>query len=98
MKYRELLPIAEYQRQACSCTPPTRGSCIMGTTEARDRLTRNGKDKRDSEDEWIVVKVPKKMKGKFFLADFCDGDSEDEFQWLEGPYLLETSLWLISWG
>ncbi len=36
------------------------------------------------------MKVPKKMKGKFFFADFCDGDSEDEFQWLEGPYLMEN--------
>ncbi len=88
--YTELLPIAGYQRQACSCVPPTRDTCIMGTKEALERLTRNEKDKLDSEDEWIILKVPKKTKGKFFFADFCDGDSEDEFQWLERPYLMEN--------
>jgi hypothetical protein len=67
--------------------PPTRGSCFLGTTEALSRLTRNNKDKKDLDDEWVIIKVPKKMKGKFFFAIFCDGDSEDEFQWLEGPYL-----------
>ncbi len=54
------------------------------------RLTKGEKDAMDSDDEWIVIKVPKKMKGKFFFADFCDGDSEDEFQWLEGPYLQKS--------
>jgi hypothetical protein len=62
----------------------------MGTTKALDRLTRNEKDQLDSQDEWIVLKVPKKKKGKFFFADFRDGDSEDEFQWLEGLYLQES--------
>ena len=32
----------------------------------------------------------KENEREVFLADFCDGDSEDEFQWLEGPYLLEN--------
>ena len=85
---RELLPIAGDQRQADSLEPPTRSTCTMGISEALDRLTRNENDKQDSEDEWIVIKVPKKKRGKFFLVDFCDGDSEDEFQWLEGPYRL----------
>jgi hypothetical protein len=54
------------------------------------KIDKKQKDKLDSKDEWIILKVPKKMKGKFFFADFCDGDSEDEFQWLEGPYLMEN--------
>jgi hypothetical protein len=85
--YRGVLPTAGYQRPACSYIPPTRGSCFMGTTEALGRLTKSEKDDLDSDDEWIVIKVPKKMNGKFFFADFCDGDSEDEFQRLKGPYL-----------
>jgi hypothetical protein len=35
--------------------------------------------------EWIVLKIPKGNK-TFFLADFVDGDMEDEKEWLEGPY------------
>ncbi len=43
IEYTELLPIAGYQRQACSCAPPTRDTWIMGTKEALERLTRNKK-------------------------------------------------------
>ncbi len=49
---------------------PLATTCIMGTKEALERLTGNEKDKSDSEDEWIILKVPKKMKGKFFFAVF----------------------------
>ena len=65
----------------------TRGDCWMGTTEALGRLTKHNKEDLNSEDEWLILKVPKKAKGKIFFADYCGGDSEDEFHWLEGPYL-----------
>ena len=87
---RKVLPTAGFKRAASSYISPTRGSCVVGTNEALSRLTRNSKDKEDYEDEWIIIKVPKKMNRKFFFADFCDGDSEDEFQWLEGPYLQKS--------
>ena len=64
----------------------TRGDCVMNTTEALHRLTRDGRYNWDKEDEWIIIKVPKKANGKIFYVDYCDGDSEDEFHWLEGPY------------
>ena len=61
----------------------------MSTTEALYRLTSNEKDKWDEEDEWLVIKVPKRTQHKIFYVDYCDGDSEDELHWLEGPYLQE---------
>ena len=67
----------------------TRGDCVMNTTEALFRLTKNEKDKWDEEDEWLIIKVPKKGK-KWFLVDYGDGDVEDEFDWLEGPYLQQS--------
>jgi hypothetical protein len=64
----------------------TRGDCVMSTTEALYRLIRNERDKWDEEDEWLIIKVPRKNKNVFYI-DYCDGDVEDEFHWLEGPYL-----------
>jgi hypothetical protein len=61
--------------------------CAMSTTEALHRLTRNEKDERNEEDEWLIIKVSRKQKNKYFMVDYCDGDTEDEFHWLEGPYL-----------
>ena len=87
LPYRGVLPTAGYQRPASSFVPPTRGSCFIGTAEALHRLTGNEKEECDERDEWIIIKVPKKAKGKIFFADYCDGDYEDEFHWLEGPYL-----------
>ena len=78
-----------YQRPTGTSPPHTRGSCIMGIKEALHRLTSNDKDKSDEEDEWIVIKVPKRTQHKIFFVDYCDGDSEDELHWLEGPYLQE---------
>ena len=52
----------------------------MSTTEALYRLTRNDRDNWDEDDEWFIIKVPKSF------VDYCDGDAEDEFHWLEGPY------------
>ncbi len=63
----------------------------MSTTEALCRLTSNDKDKWDEEDEWIVIKAPKKTQHKIFFVDYCDGDSEDETHWLEGPYLQQET-------
>ncbi len=31
-------------------------------------------------------KVPKKMRNKSFMVNYCDGDAEDGFHWLEGPH------------
>jgi hypothetical protein len=40
------------------------------------------------ESEWLIIKVPKEMQqeGELFLVDYVDGDTEDEFKWLEGPH------------
>jgi hypothetical protein len=35
--------------------------------------------------EWIVLKIPK-GNDSYFLADFVDGDKEDEKEWLESPF------------
>ena len=85
------LPTAEYQRPAFSSITPTRESCFMGTTKALHQLTRNDKEVWNDRDEWLIIKVPKKDKEIFFV-DYCDGDSEDEFHWLEGPYLQQQSV------
>jgi hypothetical protein len=61
----------------------------MNTTEALYHLTSNGKEKCDKEDEWLIIKVPKRTQHKIFFVDYCDGDSEDELHWLEVPYLQE---------
>jgi hypothetical protein len=66
----------------------TRGDCNISTAEALYRLTKNERDKWDDDDEWFIIKVPKKKKNWFYV-DYCDGDTEDEFHWLEGPYLQE---------
>ena len=39
----------------------------------------------DPDAEWIVLKIPK-GNDSYFLADFVDGDREDEKEWLEGPF------------
>ena len=66
----------------------TREDCNVTTAEALYRLTKNERDKWDDDDEWVIIKVPKKKKNWFYV-DYCDGDTEDEFHWLEGPYLQE---------
>ncbi len=38
-------------------------------------------------DEWLIIKVPRNQRLKYFMVDYCDGDNEDEYHWLEGPYL-----------
>ena len=65
-----------------------RGDCIMSTTEALYKLTKFEEDKYDEKDEWLIIRVPKNDKRSFFV-DFCDGDAEDEFFWMEGPYRSE---------
>jgi hypothetical protein len=40
----------------------------------------------DGEREWLIIKVPKKMKNKSFMVDYCDGHAEDEFKWLYTVY------------
>ena len=59
----------------------TRGDCVMATTEALYNLTKFDEDRYDAEDEWLVIRVPKKDKRSFFV-DYCDGDGDDEFFWL----------------
>ena len=58
----------------------------MGTTEVLHRLTRDDKLELNVKDEWLIIKVPKGCKEIMFV-DYCDGDAEYEFHWLEGPYL-----------
>ena len=69
---------------------PTRGDGVMRTTEALDRLTKYKEDDLVEEDEWIIIRVPKKVKKDYFLVDYCDGDEWDEYEWLEGPHLQST--------
>ena len=57
-----------YQRPTGTSPPHTRGSCIMGIREALHRLTSNDKDKSDEEDEWIVIKVPKREHNTRFSS------------------------------
>ena len=57
---------------------PTSGDKIMTTSEALEMLTRNGKED-DEENAWLIIKAPKKLKGKGFLVDYCDGDEKDEY-------------------
>jgi len=78
-------PSAGCRRPATLQSKSTRGACIMGTREALDRLTSFEKEDYDSGDEWMIIRVPRKNKNSFFV-DYCDGDTEDEFNWLEGPY------------
>jgi hypothetical protein len=83
---REVFTSSSYPEGQDDRDVATRGECFMSTTEALYRLTRNERDKWDEEDEWLIIKVPRKNK-KVFYVDYCDGDVEDEFHWLEGPYL-----------
>ena len=62
----------------------------MSTSEALQRLT-NDAILDDGESEWLIVKVPKTLKGRSFLVDYVDGDTEDEFKWLEGPHSQEDT-------
>jgi hypothetical protein len=64
---------------------PTAGDRIMTTSEALKMLTRNGKED-DEENARLIIKAPKKYKGKAFLVDYCDGDEKDEYHWLQGPH------------
>ena len=49
-------------------------------------MTRYGREPHDPDDAWLILRVPAMANGTIFLVDFCDGDLEDEFHWLEGPY------------
>ena len=69
---------------------PRRRGGSMITTEALDRLTKYEEDDLVEEDEWIIIRVPKKVKKDYFLVDYCDGDEWDEYEWLEGPHLQST--------
>jgi hypothetical protein len=60
----------------------------MGASEALNKLT-NEKDEDQDDSEWLIIKVSKKTKRESFMVDYCDGDSEDEYQWLEGPHDLQ---------
>jgi hypothetical protein len=68
--------------------PSTREGCLMGASEALEKLT-NEKDEDHDDSEWLIIKVSKKTKKESFMVDYCDGDSEDEYQWLEGPHDLQ---------
>ncbi len=52
---------------------PARGECIMSTASVLQKLTEFDTCGEDSESEWLIIKVPKQMKNKSFLVDYCDG-------------------------
>ncbi len=58
----------------------------MSTASALQKLTEFEAGDEDDDSEWLIIKVPKKMKSKSFLVDYCDGDAEDDYKWLEGPH------------
>jgi hypothetical protein len=62
----------------------------MSATEALDQLTKMVKDE-NKDCEWLVIKIPKKSERELFWVNYCDGDAEDEYKWLEGPHLKITS-------
>jgi hypothetical protein len=78
-------PLSEDGKGSSSVVPhsPARGDYIMSTSEALLRLTQE-ENLVEEESEWLIVKVPKAPKSKLFLVDYVDGDTEDEFRWLEG--------------
>ena len=78
---REVHTSASYRNEDDGVDVATRGDCVMETTEALHRLTRNEKDEVNEEDDWLIIKIPRKQKLKYFMVDYCDGDVEDEFHW-----------------
>jgi hypothetical protein len=66
----------------------TRNYGRRSSAEALDWLTNNN-EKEDEDCEWLVIKVPKNSKKEFFWVDYCNGDAEDKFQWLERLHLQE---------
>jgi hypothetical protein len=64
---------------------PTRRDCVMGVSKALNKLTKEEGD-NEEEAEWLIIKALKKGNREMFMVDYCDGDAEDEFQWLEGPH------------
>ena len=58
---------------------PTRRDCVMGTSEALNKLTRDN-DENEEEAEWLIIKATKRGTKEVFMVDYCDGDAEDEFQ------------------
>jgi hypothetical protein len=52
-------------------------------------------------DEWLVIRIPKGNRS-YVKVDFVDGDTEDEKEWLEGPYHQRTTitdlLRMRDWG
>ncbi len=52
-------------------------------------------------DEWLVIRIPKGNRS-YVKVDSVDGDTEDEKEWLEGPYHPRTTitdlLRMRDWG
>ncbi len=52
-------------------------------------------------DEWLVIRTPKGNRS-YVKVDFVDGDTEDNKEWLEGPYHQRTTitdlLRMRDWG
>jgi hypothetical protein len=76
------------ESSSSACPRSTREGCLMGASEALNKLTKE-KDEDQDDSEWLIIKVSKKTKRESFMVDYCDGDSEDEYQWLEGPHDLQ---------
>ena len=67
---------------------PPRRDFTMSTASTLQKLTEGDTLEDGEESEWLIIKVPKEMQqeGELFLVDYVDGDTEDEFKWLEGPH------------
>jgi hypothetical protein len=71
---------------------PTPGGTRARFSDTLELLTEPlWEESPDPKVEWIVLKVPR-ANSSFFLADFVDGDTIDEKEWLEGPFHQHTTV------
>jgi hypothetical protein len=52
-------------------TPSTWERCLMGASEALNRLTKE-EDENHEDSEWLTIKLSK-SKSESFMVDYCDG-------------------------
>jgi hypothetical protein len=82
------------------------GYAIPRRGHFKDSLVEHTRPDWDTEfdmvtDEWLVIRVPKGNRS-YVKVDFVDGDTEDDKEWLEGPYHQRSTitdlLRMRDWG